>query len=87
MLSKIVDGVVLVYKVGTVPKKTFQLCKERLEAVQANIIGVVLNGLKPETAGSAYSKYGMKAYVPRRDAAGAKQGSVTSLRETHATNR
>ncbi|MBN1576540.1 MAG: polysaccharide biosynthesis tyrosine autokinase [Chitinispirillaceae bacterium] len=62
VLSKIVDSVVLVYKVGTVPKKTFLLCKERLDAVQANILGVVLNGLKPQSGGSSYSKYAAKAY-------------------------
>ena len=62
VLSKKVDGVILVYKVGAVPKKAFQLCKERLDAVEANILGVVLNGLRPETAGSSYSKYSMKAY-------------------------
>ena len=66
VLSKKVDGVVLIYKVGSVPRKTFQLCKERLEAVQANILGVVLNGLKPETAGPSYSKYSMKAYDNHR---------------------
>jgi len=62
VLSKKVDGVVLIYKVGSVPRKTFQLCKERLDAVQANILGVVLNSLKPETAGPSYSKYTMKSY-------------------------
>lgn len=62
VLSKQVDGVILIYKVGTIPRKTFMLCKERLDAVHANIIGVVLNCLRPETAGSSYSKFGMKAY-------------------------
>lgn len=62
VLSKIVDSVVLVYKVGSVPKKTFQLCKERLDAVHADILGVVLNGLKPENAESSYSKYEMSSY-------------------------
>ncbi len=47
VLSKIVDSVILVYKIGIVPRKTFQICKERLDAVQANILGVVLNGVSP----------------------------------------
>jgi capsular exopolysaccharide synthesis family protein len=62
VLSKQVDGVILVYKVGSVPKKMFQLCKERLEAVQANMLGVVLNGLKPESADAPYMKYNAKAF-------------------------
>lgn len=62
VLSKIVDSVILIYKVGRVPKRTFQLCKERLEAVHANVQGVVLNGIKPERADHSYSdKYDMKA--------------------------
>jgi hypothetical protein len=30
--------------------------------VQANVLGVVLNCLKAETADASYSKYGMRSY-------------------------
>jgi polysaccharide biosynthesis transport protein len=66
VLSKQVDGVILVYQVGRVPKKMFQLCKERLEAVQANLLGVVLNGLKSESADAPYMKYNAKAQDKQR---------------------
>jgi tyrosine-protein kinase Etk/Wzc len=61
VLSTKVDGVALVYKAGSVPRSSIKLAKERLETVQANILGVVLNDIRPETSGthyaSVYSKY------------------------------
>lgn len=61
VLSTKVDGVVLVYRAGSVPRSSIKLAKERLETVQANILGVVLNDIRPETSGahytSVYSKY------------------------------
>jgi tyrosine-protein kinase Etk/Wzc len=61
VLATKVDGVVLVYRAGSVPRSSIKLAKERLETVQANILGVVLNDIRPETSGahytSVYSKY------------------------------
>ncbi len=61
VLSKKVDGVFLVYKVGKVPRNSLRLAKERLEAVSSNVMGVVLNDIKPETSGfphaSIYYQY------------------------------
>lgn len=61
VLSTKVDGVALVYRAGSVPRSSIKLAKERLETVQANILGVVLNDIRPETSGahyaSVYSKY------------------------------
>ncbi len=54
VLSKKVDGVFLVYKVGKVPRNSLRLSKERLETVSANVMGVILNDIKPETSGFAH---------------------------------
>ncbi|MDD5675915.1 MAG: CpsD/CapB family tyrosine-protein kinase, partial [Chitinivibrionales bacterium] len=61
VLSTKVDGVILIYKAGQVPRSSIRLAKERLGTVQANLLGLVLNDIRPETSGasyvSAYSRY------------------------------
>jgi tyrosine-protein kinase Etk/Wzc len=75
VLSTKVDGVVLVYKVGKAPRNSLQLAKERLETVQANILGVILNDIRPETTGLTYSSYYMYAYGKDKDREPAKRRS------------
>jgi succinoglycan biosynthesis transport protein ExoP len=67
VLSTKVDGVVLVYMVGKAPRNSLRLAKERLETVQANIMGLVLNDIRPETTGLTYGSYYMYAYTPKDD--------------------
>ncbi len=70
VLSKKVDGVFLVYKVGKVPRNSLRLAKERLEAVSSNVMGVVLNDIKPETSGfphaSIYYQYHEKKDLEKK---------------------
>ena len=42
------DGVILVYQVGKISRSTLKRAKTQLDNVKANVIGVVLNGLKAE---------------------------------------
>jgi len=42
------DGVILVYQVGKISRSTLKRAKAQLDNVRANVIGVVLNGLKAE---------------------------------------
>ena len=42
------DGVVLTYRVGKVARGILKRVKTQLEQVNANIVGVVLNGVKAE---------------------------------------
>lgn len=62
VLSTKVDGVVLVYMVGKAPRNSLRLAKERLETVKANVLGLALNDIRPETTGLTYSSYYMYAY-------------------------
>ncbi|MDP2863375.1 MAG: AAA family ATPase, partial [Desulfobacterales bacterium] len=43
-----VDGVIIVYKVGTVARGALKRAKAQVDNVKARLIGVVLNGLKAE---------------------------------------
>jgi capsular exopolysaccharide synthesis family protein len=42
------DGVIIVYKVGTIARGALKRAKAQVDNVKASLIGVVLNGLKPE---------------------------------------
>jgi Mrp family chromosome partitioning ATPase len=55
-LATKVDGVLLVYRAGKVSRSSVRLAKQRLETVKAKILGVILNGIKPETSGIQYSR-------------------------------
>jgi len=62
ILSSKVDGVVLVYQVGKVARGALKRAKAHLEAVNADVWGVVLNDFKAEISGFApdtayYGKY------------------------------
>ena len=48
ILGRKVDGVLLVYRVGSVSRGLLKRSTTQLEQVNCNIIGVVLNGMKPE---------------------------------------
>jgi capsular exopolysaccharide synthesis family protein len=67
VLSTKVDGVIMVYMVGKAPRNSLRLAKERLEAVQARILGLVLNDIRPETTGLTYQSYYMYAYSPGKE--------------------
>ncbi len=56
-----VDGVVMIYQVGQVARGALKRAKTQLENAKATVIGVVLNGLKPET-GKDYKDYGYYGY-------------------------
>ncbi len=50
ILGTKVDGVLLVYRIGTVPKGLLKRSITQLTQVKANVIGVILNGMKPEVS-------------------------------------
>ena len=50
ILGTKVDGVLLVYRIGTVPKGLLKRGITQLAQVKANVIGVLLNGMRPEAS-------------------------------------
>ncbi len=62
VLSTKVDAVVLIYKVGSAPRSSLSLARERLATVQANVLGIVLNDIRPETSGISYTRLYARYY-------------------------
>ena len=67
VIANYVDGVIMVYKVGKIARGAIRRAKGQLEAVKAKVIGVVLNGVKPEISGDYDNfKYGYYYYSSDR---------------------
>ncbi|UCF55960.1 MAG: polysaccharide biosynthesis tyrosine autokinase, partial [Deltaproteobacteria bacterium] len=50
ILGAKVDGVLLVYRVGTVSRGLLKRSTTQLEQVECNLMGVILNGMRPEVS-------------------------------------
>jgi len=60
-IAPLLDGVILVYKVGKIGRSVLKRAKIRLDNVQARVLGVVLNNVRPEV-GPDYFKYQTQYY-------------------------
>ncbi len=68
VLSKMVDGVILVAKIGKVSRDTVISTKNKLLSVNANIIGIILNDLDIRRKGYGYYYgYGYKYYTSEEE--------------------
>ncbi len=61
ILGSKVDGIVIVYRVGKIARGALKRAKMQMDHIKANVLGIVLNGLKPEVS-SDYQHYGYYRY-------------------------
>ena len=66
-VSTLVDGVILVYTAGRIARSVLKRAKDMLTAVNANVVGVILNSVRPEI-GPEYLKYHSKYYYSEAEA-------------------
>jgi Mrp family chromosome partitioning ATPase len=71
-----VDGVILVYEVGRIGRGILKRAKVQLENVNTNVLGVILNNVKPDVAPDFY-RYRTDYYYSEEEA-GVLMGFVTS---------
>ena len=60
-IAPIVDGVVIVYTVGKIARGVLKRAKSSLDNIDAKVLGVILNNVKPEV-GPDYFKYHSQHY-------------------------
>ena len=58
ILGSKVDGVVIVYRIGKIARGALKRAKTQMDHVKANVLGTVLNGLRP----AEYQHYGYYRY-------------------------
>ncbi|HUU50577.1 MAG TPA: AAA family ATPase [Nitrospinota bacterium] len=63
ILGSKINGVVIIYQVGKIARGALRRARVQLENVKANVIGVVLNGLKAEISPDFYDLKYEKYYV------------------------
>jgi non-specific protein-tyrosine kinase len=82
-MAQSVDGVILVAKPGTTKKAAFKQSIETLRAVNANILGVVLNEVNPSSRkyGYYYNHYYTNGHY-YYDAAGKKKSKKKTEKQT-----
>jgi uncharacterized protein YgiM (DUF1202 family) len=78
-----VDGVILVYEVGRIGRGILNRAKVQLENVNSNVLGVILNNVKPDVAPDFY-RYRTDYYY--EDKSG-KETSAPSSRWQHAISQ
>ena len=61
LLSQKVDGVIILYEVGRIARGVLKRAKSHLEGVKADILGIILNGVRPEY-GPDYFEYHYQYY-------------------------
>ncbi len=62
-IAPLADGVILIYSAGRIGRGVLKRAKSALDHVNANVIGVILNNVKPET-GPDYFQY-QSGYYPQ----------------------
>ena len=67
VLAKKTDGVILVYQAGMITKNSLFRAKERLETVNANVLGIVLNDIRPESCGIEYKRSYYRYYKEEKE--------------------
>ncbi|MBN2255467.1 MAG: AAA family ATPase, partial [Deltaproteobacteria bacterium] len=81
ILSSKMDGVVMVYRVGKIPRNTLKRAKAQLDNVNAHVIGVVLNGLKAEISPDFTKHDYYRYYDYYSDREHKKKGLMNEIRE------
>ena len=75
-IAPLMDGVFLVYTVGRIGRGVLKRAKSNLDNVDAKVMGIVLNNVKPE-AGPDYFRYHSHYYYgPDHEAAPAQRGGT-----------
>jgi capsular exopolysaccharide synthesis family protein len=79
-VATLVDGVILVYTAGRIARSVLKRAKDMLEAVHANVVGVILNSVRPEV-GPEYLKYHSKYYYSESDGLNDKSHRSTTSKD------
>ncbi|NOY53575.1 MAG: polysaccharide biosynthesis tyrosine autokinase [Deltaproteobacteria bacterium] len=83
ILAPQVDGVVLVYQAGRIPRNALKRAKTHLENVRANVLGIVLNDITAEISGYyPLSQYQTKYYGEESKAKDRKKAWLESLEKS-----
>ncbi len=70
-IAPLADGTILVYTVGKIGRGVLKRAKSTLENINADVLGVVLNGVKPDMGPDYYRYHAQYYYGPGKKGKGA----------------
>lgn len=74
-----VDGVILVYTVGRIARGILKRAKATLDNVDANVVGVILNNVKPEVGPDYFKYHTYYYYGPDKKPKGKKSSGLKKM--------
>ena len=66
-IAPLVDGVVMVYTVGRIGRGVLKRAKSTLDNIDAKVLGVILNNVKPEVGPDYFRYHAQHYYGPEKD--------------------
>jgi len=78
-IAPLVDGVVLVYTVGRIGRGVLKRAKSTLDNVDAKVLGVILNNVKPEVGPDYFRYHAQHYYGPEKESKSKEQTGVKNL--------
>ncbi len=80
-IAPLMDGVFLVYTVGKIGRGVLKRAKTNLDNVDANVSGVILNKVKPETGPEYFKYHSQHYYGPESDGVKPKRAFISWLKK------
>ena len=78
-IAPLVDGVVLVYTVGRIGRGVLKRAKSTLDNVDAKVLGVIMNNVKPEVGPDYFRYHAQHYYGPEKESKSKEQTGVKNL--------
>lgn len=87
VMSTRVDGAVLITKAGSTTRHQLKQATQRLEDVNANILGIVLNRVSNRTGGAYYDDYYRSSYYTKGEEPADGAAAIEGAKEATALKR
>jgi len=78
-IAPLVDGVVLVYTVGRIGRGVLKRAKSTLDNVDAKVLGIILNNVKPEVGPDYFRYHAQYYYKPAEESKPGEQAGINNL--------
>ncbi|MGD2270778.1 MAG: GNVR domain-containing protein [Desulfobacterales bacterium] len=83
-IAPLVDGVIMVYTVGRIGRGVLKRAKSTLDNVDAKVLGVILNNVKPEIGPDYFRYHSQHYYGPEKESTPAASAGIKKILQRFA---
>jgi capsular exopolysaccharide synthesis family protein len=83
-IAPLVDGVIMVYTVGRIGRGVLKRAKSTLDNVDAKVLGVILNNVKPEVGPDYFRYHSQHYYGPEKESKPAASAGIKKILQRFA---